>query len=151
MSGQSIPVYGDGKQIRDWLYVIDHCDAILRIISDGRVGETYNIGGENQPTNISLVELICDLLDDALQDSPYHPHRSLIEFVEDRPGHDRRYAMDSTKIKTELGWEPKETLESGLRKTMGWYFKNSGWVSNIRDRPSYREWMQQNYEDRGEG
>ena len=115
------------------------------------MGETYNIGGENQPTNISLVELICDLLDYALPESSYHPHRSLIEFVEDRPGHDRRYAMDTTKIRTELVWESKETLESGMSKTIDWYLSNTEWVSKIQERPTFREWMQQNYEGRGEG
>jgi dTDP-glucose 4,6-dehydratase len=150
IGGQPLPIYGDGQQIRDWLYVIDHCEAILRVLKDGRVGETYNIGGDNQPTNLSIVELICDLLDGALPESPYIPHRSLIEFVEDRPGHDRRYAMDISKIKDELGWEPKETLESGLRKTLDWYLENSGWISNIQSRPALQEWLQRNYTERGE-
>jgi dTDP-glucose 4,6-dehydratase len=151
MSGKPIPIYGDGGQIRDWLYVIDHCDAIFRIMRDGQVGETYNIGGGNQPTNIFLVELICDLLDELLSDSPFLPHRSLISFVDDRPGHDRRYAMDITKIGSELGWEPKETLESGLKKTLDWYLSNSAWVSGINERPSYQDWIEKNYSERGEG
>lgn len=151
MMGKPIPIYGDGKQIRDWLYVIDHCDAILRVISDGAVGETYNIGGGNQPTNLALVELICDQLDEILSDSPYIPHRSLITFVEDRPGHDRRYAMDITKIGTELGWEPMESLETGLKKTLDWYLANDAWVSMISARPTYQDWIEQNYAERGEG
>jgi dTDP-glucose 4,6-dehydratase len=150
MNGKPIPIYGDGGQIRDWLYVIDHCDAILKVLREGTAGETYNIGGGNQPTNISLVDIICGMLDDLLTDSPYQPHRSLITFIEDRPGHDRRYAMDITKIGSELGWEPKESLESGLKKTLDWYLSNSTWISGINERPSYQEWIEQNYAERGE-
>jgi len=150
LQGKPLPMYGDGEQIRDWLFVLDHCEAILTVLQKGIPGETYNIGGENQPTNLQIVEMICALLDEALPDSPYKPHKSLIEFVEDRPGHDRRYAMDSTKINKELGWVPKETLESGMSKTIDWYLSNTEWVSKIQERPTFREWMLQNYEGRGE-
>lgn len=150
LTGQPIPIYGDGKQIRDWLFVIDHCEAIVQVLKGGNLGETYNIGGGTQPTNLALTELICGYLDEALPESRYRPHGSLIKFVEDRPGHDRRYAMDITKIKSDLGWEPKETLESGLKKTIAWYFQNSEWASAIRNRPTYREWLEKNYGERGE-
>ena len=150
MAGARLPIYGDGLQVRDWLFVLDHCEAIMLVIRDGRLGETYNIGGMNQLTNLTLVEMICSILDEILPESPHRPHSQLVEFVQDRPGHDRRYAMDITKINQELGWEPKETFESGLRKTMEWYLNNPSWVSEIQDRPTHKDWLEQNYAIRGE-
>lgn len=149
-SGMSLPMYGDGGQIRDWLHVTDHCEAILRVIKDGQVGETYNIGGNNQPTNLELVRLLCTILDEKLPNSSYTPHKNLISFVADRPGHDRRYAMDISKIGMELGWEPKETLESGLRKTVDWYLSHNEWVTEIEKQPSYQSWVEANYLEREE-
>ncbi len=149
-SGKSLPMYGDGGQIRDWLYVTDHCEAILRIIKDGQVGETYNIGGNNQPTNWELVLLLCSILDEKLPDSPYAPHKNLITFVADRPGHDWRYAMDISKIGGGLGWEPRETLKTGLRKTVDWYLSHNEWVTEIEKKPSYQSWVGANYLERGE-
>ncbi|MCH8156543.1 MAG: dTDP-glucose 4,6-dehydratase, partial [Nitrospinae bacterium] len=115
-SGKALPVYGDGLHIRDWLYVEDHCRALERVLEDGRVGEVYNIGGNNEETNLNLVNTLCAILDELIPDSPHKPHKSLIKFVKDRPGHDRRYAIDAGKIQRELGWKPKETLDTGLRK-----------------------------------
>jgi dTDP-glucose 4,6-dehydratase len=145
LAGKPLPVYGDGMQIRDWLYVEDHCEAIRLVLEKGRVGETYNIGGNNQPPNIEIVRSICVILDELLPDSPHRPHESLIKFVADRPGHDRRYAIDLTKINRELGWQPKESLQTGLRKTVEWYLQNSEWVAAIRQRQEYGNWMQANY------
>jgi len=147
--GKPIPVYGDGGQVRDWLYVEDHCQALLRVLQDGRPGETYNIGGDNQPTNLELVEQICAVLDELLPDSPHAPHRDLIEFVPDRPGHDRRYAMDITRIERELGWRPAERLESGLHKTVRWYLENEAWMQRILQENDYQSWIERNYERRG--
>jgi dTDP-glucose 4,6-dehydratase len=123
----------------------------MTVVQKGIPGDTYNVGGENQPTNLHIVDMICGILDDVVPNSPYKPHKSLIEFVEDRPGHDRRYAMDITKIKKELNWSPKETLESGLRLTIDWYLNNDAWLAKIEERPTYQEWMEQNYAGRGEG
>lgn len=144
---KDLPIYGDGKQIRDWLYVDDHCEAIRLVLLQGRQGETYNIGGNNQITNLSVVEMICDLLEE-LKPSQGIPYRSLIKFVEDRPGHDKHYAMNITKISHELGWSPQNDLKQGLRKTILWYFENSEWVRNIQERPDYQKWISQNYIDR---
>ena len=149
LQGKPLPVYGDGQQIRDWLYVEDHCDAIHRVLRQGKPGETYNVGGNNQPTNLHIVHTICDLLDDLRPESPYRPHRNLIRFVADRPGHDRRYAMDIGKIQHELGWQPRETLESGLRKTVLWYLNHLDWVSAILKRPDFQAWLENNYASRG--
>ncbi len=149
LKGRKIPVYGDGQQIRDWLYVEDHCEAIEQIVLKGRVGETYNIGGSNQPANLTIVQTICRLLDELVPQSKFRPHESLITFVEDRPGHDRRYAMDSTKINRELGWSPRHTLETGLRKTVRWYLDNLAWVERITARQTYQDWMRKNYSERG--
>jgi dTDP-glucose 4,6-dehydratase len=148
--GKSLPMYGDGGQIRDWLYVTDHCEAILKVIRNGQGGETYNIGGKNQPTNLELVELLCSILDEKLPKSPHVPHKNLITFVADRPGHDRRYAMDISKIGGELGWEPRETLETGLRKTIDWYLSHEDWVEVVLKEPSYKDWLEANYDERGE-
>jgi dTDP-glucose 4,6-dehydratase len=145
LAGKPLPVYGDGMQIRDWLYVEDHCAAIRLVLERGRVGETYNVGGNNQPPNIEIVRGICAILDELLPDSPHRPHESLIKFVADRPGHDRRYAIDLTKISRELGWQPQESLQTGLRKTVEWYLQNAEWVAAIRQRQEYGNWMQANY------
>jgi dTDP-glucose 4,6-dehydratase len=143
LSGRSIPVYGDGRQIRDWLYVEDHCEAISIILKKGIPGETYNIGGSNQPENIEIVENICSILD--VLSPTKMPHRKLINFVTDRPGHDRRYAMDISKIQKELGWFPKWDLKKGLEKTVKWYLQNQDWVESIADREDYQNWMDNNY------
>ncbi len=133
LSGKSIPVYGNGENIRDWLYVDDHVRALRAILAHGNIGESYNVGGHNEKTNIEVVETVCGLLDDLRPSSPSRPHASLIKFVEDRPGHDKRYAIDSGKINRELGWQPQETLDSGLRKTVQWYLENQSWSERIRD------------------
>jgi dTDP-glucose 4,6-dehydratase len=138
LAGKLLPIYGDGLNIRDWLYVKDHCVAIRRVLEAGRVGETYNIGGWNEMTNIEIVTLICRLLDE-LQPDPAGKYERLITFVKDRPGHDRRYVIDAHKIKAELGWQPNETFASGIRKTVQWYLKNPLWIENILS-GSYREW-----------
>ena len=131
LRGEPLPVYGDGRQIRDWLYVKDHCRAVKRVLEAGTVGEVYNIGGKGERTNLEVVETICSLLDALVPDSPYAPHASLISFVEDRPGHDRRYAIDATKIERELGWRPDETFESGMEKTVRWYLENREWCEGV--------------------
>jgi dTDP-glucose 4,6-dehydratase len=144
--GRTLPIYGDGKQIRDWLYVEDHCDAIYRVAKDGQPGETYNVGGGNQPYNIDLVNEICSILDELLPSSA--PHASLMKHVTDRPGHDRRYAMDITKISRELGWKPRHDIESGLRETVQWYLGNPDWVEAILKQDGYGNWLEKNYEKR---
>jgi len=147
--GQPIPVYGDGLQIRDWLYVSDHCQALSDVLERGRAGETYNIGGSNQPTNLEIIQKICAIMDTILTESPYKPHKQLIKFVEDRPGHDRRYAMDITKIITKIGWRPHENLDSGLEKTVRWYLDHPEWVEKIIQKSDYHNWIQSNYAQRG--
>lgn len=149
MEGELLPVYGDGQYVRDWLYVEDHCRALHEVLLRGQVGATYNVGGGNQPTNLELVQRLCRILDELIPNSPYAPHEQLISFVEDRPGHDRRYEMDTRKIRDELGWEPIEDLDSGLRKTVRWYLDHPGWVASVRSRPSYQQWMERNYALRG--
>jgi dTDP-glucose 4,6-dehydratase len=141
--GKPLPVYGDGKNVRDWLYVEDHCEALSTVLSSGRPGETYNIGGWNEKPNIQIVQMVCDLVDE-LSPLPGTSRRDLITFVNDRPGHDRRYAIDARKIERELGWKPKETFESGLRKTVRWYLDNGEWVRNVTS-GSYREWIATHY------
>jgi dTDP-glucose 4,6-dehydratase len=131
LRGEPLPVYGDGRQIRDWLYVKDHCRAVLQVLEEGRPGEMYNVGGHNERTNLEVVKTICALLDELAPDSPHAPHESLISFVEDRPGHDRRYAIDAGKIERELGWTPEETLESGMEKTVRWYLENGAWCEGV--------------------
>lgn len=148
LDGKPIPVYGDGMQIRDWLYVTDHCDAIYQVVNRGNNGETYNIGGNNQPPNIEIVRTICKIMDNRLPKSEYFPHENLITFVTDRPGHDRRYAMDIRKIQSELGWEPKENLSSGLEKTVDWYLNNKKWISDIREKSVFKDWVDKNYQKR---
>lgn len=148
LQGKSLPVYGDGKNVRDWLYVVDHCEAILTVLEKGELGETYNIGGNNEKQNIEIVQTICDLLDEKVGLLPSgETRRSLITYVKDRAGHDRRYAIDATKIKNELGWEPAITFEQGIRMTIDWYLNNQQWVADIVD-GSYREYYQQQYENR---
>jgi dTDP-glucose 4,6-dehydratase len=141
--GKPLPVYGDGKNVRDWLYVEDHCQAIFTVLRSGRLGETYNIGGWNEKPNVEIVQAICDLLDEmAPRKGP--SRREFIMYVKDRPGHDRRYAMNASKIERELGWRPKETLESGLRKTVRWYLDNPDWVADVTS-GSYRQWIATHY------
>ncbi len=148
LEGKPIPVYGDGKQIRDWLYVIDHCIAIHQVLSKGRIGETYNIGGNNQPTNLEIILQICEILDERLPESPHRPHKNLINFVKDRPGHDRRYDMDISKVSSELGWQPLESLHTGLQKTIEWYLTNQDWVKHIQEESGYLDWIEENYNER---
>jgi dTDP-glucose 4,6-dehydratase len=131
LRGRPLPVYGDGGNVRDWLYVQDHCRAILEVLEGGRVGETYNVGGHSEKTNLEVVHAICSLLDELLPKSSFVPHASLITFVEDRPGHDRRYAIDASKIRRELGWVPTETFESGMKKTVRWYLDNQAWCERV--------------------
>lgn len=136
-AGKPLPVYGDGKNIRDWLYVDDHARALWLVLREGRLGETYNIGGHNEKTNLDVVHTLCDTLDELLPESPHKPHRNLITFVKDRPGHDLRYAIDADKIQQELGWTPEETFASGMRKTIEWYLHNDVWCNRVMD-GSYR-------------
>ncbi len=150
LEGKPLPVYGDGKQVRDWLYVEDHCEAILLVLRQAPLGESYNIGGGNQPTNLEIVENLCEILDEVVPHSPYKPHRQLIRFVADRPGHDRRYAMDIGKISTQLGWKPRHSLAEGLLATVKWYLEHEEWIAAIRQRGDFKAWMQRNYAQRGE-
>ena len=133
LTGKPIPIYGNGLQIRDWLYVEDHARALLEVANSGKNGETYNIGGFNEKTNLDVVYMICDLLENLCEEKPekINSFRDLITFVKDRPGHDKRYAINASKIKKDLGWEPHETFESGIRKTVKWYLENSEWVKSI--------------------
>lgn len=149
--GKPLPVYGDGQQVRDWLYVEDHCDAIWQVIQKGRTGETYAVGGDNQPPNLEIVHTICRIMDELQPDSPYYPHSQLIQFVADRPGHDRRYSIDINKIHSELGWRPRQSLESGLRETVRWYLEHPNWVQAVAQQPDYQSWIQKNYTNRAEG
>ena len=149
LEGKQLPVYGDGKNVRDWLFVKDHCSAIRAVLQNGRIGETYNIGGNSERTNIDVVTTICDLVDEMRPGAAGTSRRKLITFVEDRPGHDRRYAIDAAKISRELEWKPAEQFESGLRKTVRWYLDNTSWVNSVRT-GAYREWIAQNYSERSE-
>ena len=144
ISGQSIPVYGDGMNVRDWLFVGDHCEAIRLVLSRGCPGETYNIGGQNEIRNLDVVNTICAVLDELRPKDPVLPHKDLITFVKDRPGHDRRYAMDATKIRTTLGWSPRETFDTGIRKTVQWYLANEEWIRSVTS-GAYRQWMATQY------
>jgi dTDP-glucose 4,6-dehydratase len=145
LRGKDLPVYGDGKNVRDWLYVGDHCQALLTILQQGQLGETYNIGGNNEKQNIEIVHALCDLLDERVGLLPAgEPRRSLIRYVKDRPGHDRRYAIDASKIKKELGWQPAMTFEQGIRKTVDWYLEHKEWVSGVLD-GSYQDYYQRMY------
>jgi dTDP-glucose 4,6-dehydratase len=147
LNGKSLPVYGDGLQIRDWLYVKDHCSAIRRVLDAGRIGETYNIGGWNEKTNLDVVTVICQLLDEMRPRTDGRSYGEQIAFVADRPGHDRRYAIDAGKLERELGWRPAETFESGIRKTVRWYLDHQAWVQNVVN-GTYREWVATQYENR---
>jgi dTDP-glucose 4,6-dehydratase len=144
VSGKPIPVYGDGKNVRDWLFVADHCEAIRMVLARGRVGETYNIGGQNELKNLDVVNTVCSVLDELQPQDSARPHNKLITFVTDRPGHDRRYAMNISKIECELGWRPKETFETGIRKTIQWYLENPAWIQSVTT-GSYRQWMATQY------
>jgi dTDP-glucose 4,6-dehydratase len=146
LAGKALPVYGDGMQVRDWLYVKDHCTAIRTALDGGKVGETYNIGGWNEKPNIEIVRTVCRLLDE-LRPDPAGSHDRLITYVTDRPGHDRRYAIDARKIEGELGWRPSETFETGIRKTVQWYLDNPDWVQRVQS-GAYRDWLGQNYGSR---
>jgi dTDP-glucose 4,6-dehydratase len=150
LSGKPLPVYGDGRQIRDWLYVDDHCQAILTVLKAGKPGETYCVGGDNQPTNLEIVRLICKILDELAPGSPHRPHDKLLQFVADRPGHDRRYDINITRIKSELGWEPRQSLETGLRLTVAWYLDHPEWVAAISGQADFQGWLDRNYTARGE-
>ena len=146
LKGEALPVYGDGLNVRDWLYVEDHCDAIMTVLERGRVGETYNVGGLNEQTNLSVVKTLCALLDQLKPDGA--PHEKLVKYVKDRPGHDRRYAIDCTKIQTELGWKPRESFETGLEKTVRWYLDHQAWVDDVTS-GAYRNWVVENYSSVG--
>ena len=147
VEGKPLPVYGDGKNVRDWLYVRDHCEAIWTIIQSGKRGETYNIGGNSEMENIVIVEMICDILDHILPPPEGRPRRGLITFVKDRPGHDRRYAIDFTRLRQELNWSPRESLASGLRKTISWYIANRQWIDRVRS-GAYQAWVAEQYGER---
>jgi dTDP-glucose 4,6-dehydratase len=147
LAGKALPVYGDGQQIRDWLYVRDHCAAIRRVLEAGRPGETYNVGGWNEKPNLDIVHTVCALLDELRPRADGRPYREQITYVSDRPGHDRRYAIDAGKIERELGWKPAETFASGIRKTVHWYLENQGWVENVQS-GAYRDWVEKNYGER---
>lgn len=151
LNGMPLPVYGDGQQIRDWLYVEDHCEAIHKVVTRGEIGETYNIGGNNQPTNLDLIRQLCAILDERVPASAHRPHDSLIEFVEDRPGHDLRYAMNIDKIWSDLGWKPRHDLPSGLARTVDWYLSNRDWIRKIQARPAYNQWISTHYKVEGKG
>ena len=146
LAGRPLPVYGDGMQVRDWLYVGDHCSAIRTVLAGGRVGETYNVGGWNEKPNIEIVHTICALLDE-LRPHAEGSYERLVTYVADRPGHDRRYAIDARKIERELGWRPAETFETGIRKTVQWYLDHADWVADVQS-GSYREWVDRNYAQR---
>ena len=147
LAGKPLPVYGDGQQIRDWLYVKDHCSAIRRVLEAGKLGEVYNVGGWNEQPNIDIVNIICSLLDELRPRADKRSYRDQITYVTDRPGHDRRYAIDASKIERELGWKPAETFATGIRKTVAWYLENQDWVANVQS-GSYRDWVEKNYGER---
>lgn len=142
-----LPIYGDGQQIRDWLYVRDHCSAIRRVLEAGRLGEVYNIGGWNEKPNVDIVHTVCDLLDELKPRTDGESYRAQITYVTDRPGHDRRYAIDAHKLEQELGWTPAETFETGIRKTVQWYLDNPSWVTNVQS-GAYKDWVSQQYGDK---
>ncbi len=145
LAGKPLPVYGDGQQIRDWLYVTDHCSAIRRVLESGQLGETYNVGGWNEKANLEIVHTVCALLDELRPRADGKPYKEQITYVTDRPGHDRRYAIDASKIERELGWRPSETFESGIRKTVQWYLDHPDWVANVQS-GAYREWVAKQYQ-----
>ncbi|MHC5125783.1 dTDP-glucose 4,6-dehydratase [Pseudomonas inefficax] len=147
LAGKPLPVYGDGQQIRDWLYVKDHCSAIRRVLEAGKTGEVYNVGGWNEKPNLEIVNRVCALLDELRPRADGKPYAEQIIYVTDRPGHDRRYAIDARKLERELGWKPAETFETGIRKTVAWYLDNQEWVQNVQS-GSYRDWVEKNYAGR---
>lgn len=154
LEGRSLPIYGEGNQIRDWLYVEDHARALYKVVTEGCVGGTYNIGGHNEKQNIEVVHAICDLLEELVPDNPYSlasgnlaGFKGLITYVQDRPGHDARYAIDASKIEKELNWKPEETFESGIRKTVEWYLSNTEWIQHVKS-GEYQNWVDKNYEKR---
>ena len=147
LKGEELPVYGDGKNVRDWLFVEDHCAALRQVLRHGRPGETYNIGGRSERRNLDVVSTICAMLDELRPDSPFKPHANLIRFVCDRPGHDRRYAIDSTRVEQELGWQPQVTFEAGIRSTVTWYLQHQDWVNDVTS-GSYRDWIETQYAQR---
>ncbi len=144
LAGKPLPIYGDGMQVRDWLYVRDHCSAIRRVLESGRLGETYNVGGWNEKPNVEIVNMVCALLDELRPRADGQSYREQISYVKDRPGHDRRYAIDARKLERELGWKPAETFETGIRKTVQWYLANPEWVAQVQS-GSYRDWVQTQY------
>jgi dTDP-glucose 4,6-dehydratase len=144
LTGKPLPVYGDGHNVRDWLFVEDHCEAIRLVLEQGRIGETYNIGGRSEKPNIEIVHTICTILDELRPGDPVVPHSRLITFVQDRPGHDRRYAIDARKVETEFKWRPQETFETGIRKTIEWYLANEVWVAEVTN-GNYRQWIEKQY------
>jgi dTDP-glucose 4,6-dehydratase len=144
LAGKPLPIYGDGQQVRDWLYVKDHCSAIRRVLNAGTIGETYNIGGWNEKPNLEVVHTICGLLDELAPRADQSSYREQISFVTDRPGHDRRYAIDASKIEKELGWRPAETFETGIRKTVQWYLNNHNWVRDVVT-GKYQDWVSLQY------
>ncbi|MGQ0441992.1 MAG: dTDP-glucose 4,6-dehydratase [Methylophilaceae bacterium] len=148
LNGKPLPIYGNGSNVRDWLYVADHCSAIRRVLEAGRVGETYNIGGWNEKTNLEVVHTLCEILDKQ-KPKEKGSYRDQITYVQDRPGHDQRYAIDATKIERELGWKPAETFETGIHKTVMWYLQHQDWVMNVTS-GEYKNWMNKNYQARGE-
>jgi dTDP-glucose 4,6-dehydratase len=147
LKGKPLPVYGDGQQVRDWLFVLDHCRALRTVLEHGSIGETYNVGGNNQRANLDVVNTLCALLDELAPASPHKPHAQLITYVQDRPGHDRRYAIDARKIQRDLNWFPQESFETGLRKTVEWYLANATWVEHVTS-GAYHQWVTQNYSGR---
>ena len=148
LDGKPLPVYGDGMQVRDWLYVKDHCSAISRVLEAGRLGETYNVGGWNEKPNLEIVHSVCALLDELRPRADGQGYATQIAYVKDRPGHDRRYAIDARTLEQELGWKPAETFDSGIRKTVQWYLANPDWVAHVQS-GAYREWVQTQYADQG--
>jgi dTDP-glucose 4,6-dehydratase len=147
--GKPLPVYGDGKQVRDWLFVDDHCEAIYQILISGKPGNTYNIGGNNERTTVEVISTICEILDEVRPESEFVPHVNLLTHVNDRPGHDRRYAINATKILQELGWAPKMTFKKGIYETVTWYLNHTDWVEEMLSRKDYKAWLEKNYEKRG--
>jgi dTDP-glucose 4,6-dehydratase len=145
LAGKPLPIYGDGHQIRDWLYVKDHCAAIRRVLANGQLGETYNVGGWNEKANLDVVHMLCALLDELSPRADGQPYKNQITFVKDRPGHDQRYAIDASRLERELGWKPAETFDSGIRKTVQWYLANQDWVANITS-GAYRDWVKTQYQ-----
>ena len=151
LKGEPLPIYGKGNQVRDWLHVEDHARALYQVVIKGVVGQTYNIGGHNEKTNLEVVKAICAILDEVRTEHPadINQYEDLITYVQDRPGHDQRYAIDASKIQKELGWAPLETFETGIRKTVMWYLENSKWIEHVSS-GEYRNWMEANYDKRGE-